>query len=117
MLSGHAAAHRAADAPGALRDGAPFGTVSVSSQPWGQLYIDGHATGVTTPVVDYRLPVGTHRVRVEDDTSGRMTSVEVEVLEGEVARLSLRLREVTAEERERLMGLERAVQGADAGPR
>lgn len=107
LLSGHAKKHAAADAPGNLPEGAPFGTLSVASEPWGQVYIGGHATGVTTPLVDYKLPPGSHRVRVENAASGKMESAVVIVREGEPARLSLTLRAVTVKERERLLALER----------
>lgn len=116
LLSGHAKRHAAADAPGNLADGAPFGTLSVTSEPWGQVYVDGHPTGITTPLVDYRLPPGTHRLRVEDAASGRMESVEVIIREGEAARLSLTLRAVTPSERERLLGLESAREQPKASP-
>lgn len=108
LLSGHAKQHAAPDAPGNLAAGAPFGTLSVTSEPWGQVTIDGHATGVTTPLVDYKLAPGTHRVRVDDPASGKMESVEVVIQEGQPARLSLPLRTVTPAERERLIGLEAA---------
>lgn len=113
LLSGHAKKHAAADAPGSVDENAPFGTLSVASEPWGQVYIDGFPTGVTTPLVDYKLPPGAHRVRVEDAATGKMESVEVIVREGEPARLSLTLRGVTPAERERLYALERPRADAD----
>lgn len=110
LLSGHAKEHAAADAPNNVPPGAPFGTLSVTSEPWGQVYVGGYATGVTTPLVDYRLRPGTHRLRVEDPASGRMESVEVVIREGEATRLSLSLRAVPPDERERLLSLESPVE-------
>jgi tetratricopeptide (TPR) repeat protein len=107
LLAGHARKHAAADAPGNLKDDEPFGTLSLESQPWGEVWVDGHALGMTTPLVDYRLRPGSHRVRVEDRASGKMVSREVLIEDGKAARLSFSLAPLPPEERERLLSLER----------
>lgn len=105
-LAGHAKNAGTADTPFAVAEGQPFGTLSVASDPWGRLWIDGHDTGATTPVVDLRLSSGLHRVRVSDPLTGRLESVEVLVQDAESQRLTLPLRIVTSDEREQIMRLE-----------
>lgn len=106
LLSGHAKEHAAADAPWSLGPKDAYGTVSVSSAPWGEVFVDGRATSITTPLVDFKLKPGKHRIRVEDRLSGRIASVEVEIKEGQPARVDVELKSVSPEERERLYALE-----------
>jgi tetratricopeptide (TPR) repeat protein len=106
LLSGHAKKNARADAPGNIGDGEPFGTLSLQTQPWGQVWVDGYATGITTPLEDYRLAPGKHRVRVEDRAAGLMESKELLVVEGEASRLSWKLRRMNAAEREALLAAE-----------
>jgi serine/threonine-protein kinase len=40
------------------------GYVSISSEPWGYVYIDGDSVG-STPVVNFRLSAGSHTLRIE----------------------------------------------------
>ncbi|MFZ9887591.1 MAG: peptidase MA family metallohydrolase [Myxococcota bacterium] len=105
-LSGHAQ-KLAQDAAAPLSDdGEAFGTLSVTSRPWATVYLDGLATGMSTPFADHRLAPGSHRLRLEAP-DGRFESVEVEVRIGDETRLDLSLREVSIAERERLLSLER----------
>ena len=109
LLSGHAAKNAAGDVATNLREGAPFGTVSVTSEPWGRLLVDGRDTGMTTPALDVRLPPGKHRLRVVDDVGGKQAAVEVDVVEGKQQRAALTLRVPTADERRAWIAAEDAL--------
>jgi hypothetical protein len=76
----------------------PFGTLSITSAPWGELLLDGKPTGLTTPVTDLRLTPGKHRVRVRDVASGKQAAAPLVVDEGGAARLTLTLEPVTPEQ-------------------
>jgi serine/threonine protein kinase len=54
-----------------------YALLTVTSEPWGTLYIGNKEIG-PTPVADYPLPVGTHRVRIEQE--GYSTRVETIVV-------------------------------------
>jgi PEGA domain-containing protein len=47
--------------------------LTVASEPWGTLFVGGEEVG-PTPVVDYPLGLGTHRIRVEQE--GYITKLE-----------------------------------------
>jgi hypothetical protein len=40
--------------------------LTVASEPWGTLYIDGLEIG-PTPVADHQLELGTYRIRIEQE--------------------------------------------------
>lgn len=104
LLSG---AHRSsAMVPAQAKEGAPFGIVEVRSRPWGRVVIDGVDTGVTTPLLDYRVTPGPHRVRVLDPVSGREQGRGVEVKAGETVRLDLELLALDDEDRRELLDAE-----------
>jgi hypothetical protein len=50
-----------------------FGLLTVASEPWGTLYLGNKEIG-PTPIADYPLPIGTHRIRIEQE--GYRTKVE-----------------------------------------
>jgi hypothetical protein len=56
-----------------------YGTLTVSSEPWGTLYIDDVEIG-PTPVADYRLVQGSHRLRIEQE--GYQSTSETVVITG-----------------------------------
>jgi eukaryotic-like serine/threonine-protein kinase len=56
-----------------------FAMLSVASEPWGILYVDDVEIG-PTPVVDWRLSQGTHRLRIEQE--GYRTKMETVVVTG-----------------------------------
>jgi tetratricopeptide (TPR) repeat protein len=114
LLAGHAKADggAASYAPG---EGEPFGTLSISSSPWGRVWIDGEDTGATTPLIDLPLTPGAHRVRVEDPIDGRLASVEVLVRDGHAERMEMSLKAVSEAEREAIYKLESAAAPAAAG--
>jgi serine/threonine protein kinase len=56
-----------------------FALLTVASEPWGMLFIDNVEIG-PTPVADYRLTVGTHRLRLEQE--GYRTKIETIVVTG-----------------------------------
>ena len=53
--------------------------MTVTSEPWGTLYIDDVEIG-PTPVEDYRLSTGTYRLRIEQE--GYRTKKETLVVSG-----------------------------------
>ncbi len=91
-----------------IAEGAPFGVVSLRSEPWGKLYVDGTDTGTFTPAVDLRLTPGKHFLRVDDQVSGRADGVVVEVVAGRSQDLSLTLRALNDEQRRSLFAGEAA---------
>jgi serine/threonine protein kinase len=56
-----------------------YALLTVASEPWGMLFIDNVEIG-PTPVADYRLIVGTHRLRLEQE--GYRTKTETIVVTG-----------------------------------
>jgi serine/threonine-protein kinase len=50
-----------------------YGLLTVASEPWGTLYLGNKEVG-PTPIADYPLPIGTHRIRIEQE--GYRTKVE-----------------------------------------
>lgn len=56
-----------------------YGLLTVVSEPWGTLYIDGVEIG-PTPVADHRLEMGTYRLRIEQE--GFRTKIETIVVKG-----------------------------------
>ena len=50
-----------------------YAMLTVASEPWGTLFVGGEEVG-PTPVVDYPLGLGTHRIRVEQE--GYVTKLE-----------------------------------------
>jgi serine/threonine protein kinase len=56
-----------------------YALLTVASEPWGTLYIDNLEIG-PTPVADYRLITGTHRLRIEQE--GYRTKKETIVISG-----------------------------------
>jgi hypothetical protein len=56
-----------------------YAMLTVASEPWGTLYIDDLEIG-PTPVADYRLSPGTHRLRIEQE--GYQTKIETVVVTG-----------------------------------
>ena len=129
LISGHAQANPAGDAPWRLTKEEPFGALSVDSSPWGEVFIDGLSTGMTTPLVDLRIRPGAYQVRVEDQSAGVLATEKIEVRENQGARINLDLKKLTPTEREKLYALENPLQeiaerevptdgdrGTDSGP-
>lgn len=56
-----------------------YAMLTVASEPWGTLFVGGEEVG-PTPVVDYPLPLGTHRIRIEQE--GYVTKIETLVVTG-----------------------------------
>jgi len=100
-----------------IADGAPFGTISLRTEPWGKLYVDGTDTGTLTPAVDVRLMPGKHFLRVEDQVSGRADGIAVEVVAGRSQDFSLTLRALNDEQRRSLFAAEEALKPALPKPK
>jgi serine/threonine protein kinase len=56
-----------------------YALLTVASEPWGTLYLGNKEIG-PTPIADYPLPVGTHRIRIEQE--GYRTKIETIVVTG-----------------------------------
>ena len=54
-----------------------YALLTVASEPWGTLYLGNKEIG-PTPIADYPLPLGTHRIRIEQE--GYRTKVETIVV-------------------------------------
>jgi tetratricopeptide (TPR) repeat protein len=106
LLAGHQSAHADATFFAGADDEA--GTVSVRTDPWGKLFIDGVDTGRTTPQIDLRLKPGKHFMRVEDPVSGRADGVAVDVVAGKSQALTFSLRALTEDQRRSLFAAEAA---------
>lgn len=104
LLSGHAQ-EQAQRVEGPAK-GEPFGTLTVDSTPWGQLWIDGVDTGMTTPTQDLKLAPGSYRLRVVDPTSGQQAVSGVDVEAGKNAAVRLRLATVAPAQVEQWVGEE-----------
>jgi hypothetical protein len=56
-----------------------YALLTVASEPWGTLFLGNKEIG-PTPIADYPLPVGTHRLRIEQE--GYLTKFEMIVVTG-----------------------------------
>ncbi len=56
-----------------------FGTLSLNSEPWGEIWLDGKKTTKTTPAMNWRLPTGKHRLRIVNPESNLQHSLTVVV--------------------------------------
>jgi predicted Ser/Thr protein kinase len=56
-----------------------YALLTVASEPWGTLFLGNKEIG-PTPIADYPLPLGTHRIRIEQE--GYRTKTEVIVVSG-----------------------------------
>jgi tetratricopeptide (TPR) repeat protein len=110
LLMGHR--QKAPSSPVYVGDDEPFGTISLRTDPWGKLIVDGTDTGHLTPVVDLKLRPGKHALRVEDQVSGRMDGLVVEVVAGRSQTLSLTLRSLSEDQRRALFVAEEALKPA-----
>lgn len=108
---------RAPSSPLFIAEGAPFGTVSLRTEPWGKLYVDGADTGTLTPAIDLRLSPGKHFLRVDDQVSGRADGIAVEVVSGRSQDFSLTLRALNDEQRRSLFAAEEAIKPAPPKPK
>lgn len=106
LISGHAKANPGGDAPWQLSKESTYGALSVDASPWGEVFIDGAPTGMTTPLVDLRIRPGTYRIRVEDRSTGQLATTQVQVAENESSRIRVRLEKLSADEREAIYALE-----------
>jgi serine/threonine-protein kinase len=74
--------------PGETR---PRGTVSVDANGTADVFIDGEASGFTTPTLGFRLPVGTHSFELHDASGKAGPAQKVQVKQGENLHLMLEL--------------------------
>lgn len=63
-----------------------FGVLTVNLQPWAKVTVDGRPRGDTP--LRLVLPVGRHRVRLDNGPAGRHESRTIELREGQTIRLS-----------------------------
>ena len=107
LMAGHQQKHPAAAF--FANDGDDAGLLTVRTDPWGKLFIDGVDTNRMTPLIELRLKPGKHFVRIEDPIGGRADGVVVDVVAGKHAALQLTLRALTEEQRQSLFAAEAAV--------
>ncbi|MBI2896908.1 MAG: serine/threonine protein kinase [Deltaproteobacteria bacterium] len=69
-----------------------FGSLSVSSDPWARITIDGRPTGLTTPAAAIRLPAGNHTVELHNSIVGARKRFTVRIGPGEDVRRMVKLR-------------------------
>ncbi|MBL8957178.1 MAG: serine/threonine protein kinase [Myxococcaceae bacterium] len=67
-----------------------MGKLSLSTQPWTHVSLNGKALG-DTPLIDQALPAGRHLLKLVNDEKGISTSVEVEVKAGQTTKKMLKL--------------------------
>jgi serine/threonine protein kinase len=67
--------HPTADKPKPVKK--EYALLTVASEPWGTLYLGSKEIG-PTPIADYPLPLGTHRIRIEQE--GYRTKIETIVV-------------------------------------
>ncbi len=106
LLAG--AARTSSTVPAHAAEGQRFGVLELRAEPWGRVLLDGVDTGITTPLLDYRVKPGRHRIRVVDPVGGREAGREVEIVEGKTERVSLTLEVLTPEQRKELADAEKA---------
>jgi hypothetical protein len=56
-----------------------FGRLSVTSEPWARVTIDGVVVASETPLVGFTLPAGRHTLRLENPVVGASRSLVVVV--------------------------------------
>lgn len=66
------------------------GELSIDSEPWAYVQIDGRDLG-PTPLAHVRLPAGTHRVRLENPESGLVRAVPIVIQPDRRTTLRIRL--------------------------
>ncbi|MDP2344214.1 MAG: tetratricopeptide repeat protein [Deltaproteobacteria bacterium] len=107
LLAGHQKKHPDASFLAGADDDA--GLLSVRTEPWGKLFVDGVDTNRITPLIELRLKPGKHFVRIEDPIGGRADGVVVDVVAGVPISLQLTLRSLTEDQRRSLFAAEAAV--------
>jgi serine/threonine protein kinase len=75
----------ATETPSAARPAATC-TISIGARPWAEVWIDGRNTQKVTPLIDYKLPCGRHRVMVKNPELGIEKSEAITVKAGEKAK-------------------------------
>jgi eukaryotic-like serine/threonine-protein kinase len=59
------------------------GTLSIASRPVARVHINGKDTGRYTPIIDFKIKAGSHRVRLVNEEFGLNKTVYVDVKAGE----------------------------------
>jgi serine/threonine-protein kinase len=86
-----AAPHRARRAPAPEHVSGPSGYLTLDTQPWGTVYLDGKRIGVT-PFARAVVPAGRHKLAIDVEDSGRRKLLPVQVAADSETRLNLQLR-------------------------
>jgi eukaryotic-like serine/threonine-protein kinase len=68
---------------------AGLGVLQLDISPWGEVYIDGTAMGVSPPLTELQLPSGTHRLEIRHN-DGRAATATVELAAGQTRRVQHR---------------------------
>jgi serine/threonine-protein kinase len=75
----------------APQESGPTGYLTLDTQPWGTVYLDGRRVGVT-PFARVAVPAGHHRLSIDLEDSGRRRPLAVLVAAAQETRLSLQLK-------------------------
>jgi tetratricopeptide (TPR) repeat protein len=100
LLSGQAVSQPAAHRP------LPAGQLSLDSDPWGKVFIDGEATPWFSPLVALPMRPGRHFVRVHDPVSGRLDGAWVTITADQHEQLRLTLRALDEAQTQQLLSNE-----------
>jgi hypothetical protein len=76
--------------PPSKMDPLPDATISINTEPWSYVYLDGVLVR-PTPLVGHAIPSGHHRLRLLNPAEGLEKEVDVDFEPGEVRRLYYRL--------------------------
>ncbi len=104
LLAGHQQQHP--DAAFVAAEGDDAGLLTLRSDPWAKLFIDGVDTNRITPVVELRLRPGKHYLRLEDPVGGRADGAAVDVIAGHTENMQLTLRALSEQQRRALFAAE-----------
>jgi hypothetical protein len=92
------AAQGEGDAAAAAAPAIEMGTLTLSSQPSGKVFLDETDTGLMTPLIDHPIEAGTHTVRVLEESTGREKTLSFHVESGMPVNLNLNLPEQVQQE-------------------
>ena len=78
-------------------DAAAMGSLTLSSQPAGKVFLDDADTGLSTPLIDHPVKAGAHTLRVLEESTGREKTVSFHVEPGAAVNLNINLPEQAEE--------------------
>ncbi len=67
------------------------GWLSIQSTPWARVIVDGHDSGMTTPVFRLALAPGDHHLVLQSDDGQQKKTVQVKITKGDENKLTVKL--------------------------